>query len=145
MLSYCVMVKNESGRPSVIEKDEAFEQKIPLESVTPESTAEIFVEITGCSYTITSENNIALKAEIRVTGSLYKSSLCQAVTYVQFDDSAKKSRDGDYALKLYFCSENEDVWDIAKRYSTSVSAIMEENDLEKEQITDSGMLLIPIV
>ncbi len=145
MLSYCVMVKNESGRPSVIEKDEAFEQKIPLESVTPESTAEIFVEITGCSYTITSENNIALKAEIRVTGSLYKSSLCQAVTDVQFDDSAKKSRDGDYALKLYFCSENEDVWDIAKRYSTSVSAIMEENDLEKEQITDSGMLLIPIV
>ena len=39
----------------------------------------------------------------------------------------------------------EDIWEIAKRYSTSVRSIMEENDLDEERLTKSGMLLIPIV
>ncbi|NMA79558.1 MAG: LysM peptidoglycan-binding domain-containing protein, partial [Clostridiales bacterium] len=35
--------------------------------------------------------------------------------------------------------------DIAKRYNTSVEAIMEENELEGEVLEQRGMLLIPIV
>ena len=62
-----------------------------------------------------------------------------------FDGSVKKVRDGDYALKLYYGVEGEDIWEIAKRYSTSVRSIMEENDLDEERLTKSGMLLIPIV
>ena len=62
-----------------------------------------------------------------------------------FDDSVKKIRDGDYALKLYYGIEGEDVWEIAKRYSTSVRAVMEENELDSELLSESGMLLIPIV
>ena len=54
-------------------------------------------------------------------------------------------RDGDYALKLYYGVEHEDVWDIAKRCRTSVHAIMEENELTDEQLTTPGMLFIPIV
>lgn len=61
------------------------------------------------------------------------------------DDSVKKERDGDYSIKLYFGVENEAVWDIAKRYSTSVSAVMEENELPGEKLESGGMLLIPIV
>ena len=57
----------------------------------------------------------------------------------------KKQRDGDYAIKLYFGVENEDVWEIAKRYSTSVEAVMEENELSGDKLGEGGMLLIPIV
>ena len=45
----------------------------------------------------------------------------------------------------YYGVEGEDIWEIAKRYSTSVRSIMEENDLDEERLTKSGMLLIPIV
>ena len=57
----------------------------------------------------------------------------------------KKQRDGDYAIKLYYGCENENVWDIAKRYSTSVDAVIEENDLSGERLESGGMLIIPIV
>ena len=60
------------------------------------------------------------------------------------DDSAHKLRDGDYAVKLYFGVENEDIWDIAKRCSTSVAAVMEENELSGDKLSSGGMLLIPI-
>ena len=56
-----------------------------------------------------------------------------------------KERDLSYALKIYYADEGEGVWDIAKRYNTSVEAIMEENELEGEVLEQRGMLLIPIV
>ena len=57
----------------------------------------------------------------------------------------KKERDGDYAIKLYYGVENEEVWDIAKRYSTCMEAVMAENELSGERLEKGGMLLIPIV
>lgn len=145
MAEYCVMIKNENGMPFVIEKAEAFEHKISVNGISETSSADIDVTAIDCTYTITSSNCISLKSDLRITGNVYLSSSCEAVTEVNFDDTIKKIRDGDYALKLYYGIEGEDIWEIAKRYSTSVRAIMEENDLESERLSDSGMLLIPIV
>ena len=50
-----------------------------------------------------------------------------------------------YALKLYFGKAQEEIWEIAKRCHTSVEAILEENDLTQEQLTENAMLLIPII
>ena len=83
--------------------------------------------------------SVALKKVRRSSDSI------KAVTDISVDDSSRKERDGDYAIKLYFGTENESVWDIAKRYSTSVSAVMEENELTGERLESGGMLLIPIV
>ena len=54
-------------------------------------------------------------------------------------------RPHDFALKLYYGRMGEPVWEIAKRCHTSVEAIMEENELLQDVLTDAGMLLIPIV
>ncbi|MDE7304123.1 MAG: LysM peptidoglycan-binding domain-containing protein, partial [Oscillospiraceae bacterium] len=37
------------------------------------------------------------------------------------------------------------LWEIAKKYGTSVAAIMEENDIEDDMVSGKGMILIPIV
>ncbi len=145
MADYSVMIKNENNMPSIIEKAEAFEYKIPVNGISKTSTADIDVDAIDCTYTITSSNCISLKADLRITGNVFLSSSCEAVTEVSFDETTKKTRDGDYAIKLYYGVEGEDIWEIAKRYSTSVRAIMEENELENERLSDSGMLLIPIV
>ena len=36
-------------------------------------------------------------------------------------------------------------WEIAKRYNTSLQAVMEENALEQTTLQEKRMLLIPIV
>ena len=67
--------------------------------------------------------------------------LCELTAYT---DKPKERQQG-YALKLFYCSENEDIWEIAKKYSTSINAIMEENDLAGDKLSDCGMLLIPLM
>ena len=37
------------------------------------------------------------------------------------------------------------MWEIAKRYNTSMAAVMEENGLEGANVPQRSMLLIPIV
>ncbi|MEG0978834.1 MAG: LysM peptidoglycan-binding domain-containing protein, partial [Oscillospiraceae bacterium] len=47
------------------------------------------------------------------------------------------------ALTIYFSQGGENVWDIARRYNTTVEAIMRENSLADEQVSEKAMLLIP--
>lgn len=84
------------------------------------------------------------KADIPVKIISESSDGFKALTGLTVDDSVKKQRDGDYAVKLYFGSDNEDIWDIAKRFSTEADAIMEENELTAENLVNGRMLLIPI-
>ncbi|HHX56707.1 MAG TPA: hypothetical protein GX710_01665, partial [Clostridiales bacterium] len=67
------------------------------------------------------------------------------ITDLSIDDTVKKQRDGDYAVKLYYGIEDEDIWEIAKKYSSSLSAIMDENELTNEKLTQNGMIIIPIL
>ena len=53
--------------------------------------------------------------------------------------------DGDVALTIYYASEGEEIWDIAKRYNTAVSEIMENNALTEPTVASRRTLLIPIV
>ena len=61
----------------------------------------------------------------------------------ELNENAEKQKSDDYSLKLYFADENEDVWNIAKRYNTSAAAIESENEVTDGKV--SGLLLIPII
>ena len=145
MLTYTTAGKDSSGLIAMTDKEEAFEESFELDEFCPDGKASAEVSVKNVSYNITSENTLVVKAEIRAEISVCTASSIKAISEVNVDDSVKKVRDGDYALKLYYGVENEEIWDIAKRYSTSVDAIMEENDLYSERLEQNGMLLIPIV
>ena len=144
MLTYSMAAKDNSGMMIMPDKDEAFEEQIEIGDNLKD--AKITTEITGAnvSYNISPEGILTAKADLSVKINAENSAGIHAVTAISVDDTVKKQRDGDYAIKLYFGVENEDVWDIAKRYSTDPYAIMEENDLTNEKLENGRMLLIPI-
>ena len=145
MLSYSMAAKDSAGMVVMPDRDEAFEETIGLPDDISGAYVSAEVSVKETAYDISAEGILNARADIAVKLSVYSSDSIKAVTNIVIDDSAKKERDGDYAIKLYFGIENENVWDIAKRYSTSVEAIMEENELGGERLENGGMLLIPIV
>ncbi|MGN0605312.1 MAG: SPOCS domain-containing protein [Oscillospiraceae bacterium] len=143
-LQYSVIVRNSDGAVVLIEKDEIFEHTMQSEYIGENSSVSVDIKPESCSYTLTDENKIALKCELRINSCIKSYDVLNAVTEIFPDENSRKIRDGDYALKLYYGIENEEIWSIAKRYSTSVDAIMEENDLDGDRLKQNGMLLIPI-
>lgn len=145
MLTYTMAAKDASGLLVMPDKDEAFEELIDLCDNISGCTVSIEISVGETSYNISSEGNLTAKADLTANISVSDSVEAEGITDISINDAVKKERDGDYAIKLYFGTPNEEVWDIAKRYSTSVSAVMEENELDSERLSNGGMLLIPIV
>lgn len=145
MMCYTTAAKDSSGMIVMPEKDEAFEETVDFSPEHCGSDISVNVSVAGVSYNITPEGVLTAKADVSAEISVSGSLNVKALSDISIDDSVKKQRDGDYAIKLYYGVENEEVWDIAKRYSTSVEAVMEENELSGERLESGGMLLIPIV
>ncbi len=145
MLTYTMAAKDSSNMIVMLDKDEAFEETIELAELMPGSYVSADIDVTGVSYNISSDSVLTAKADITADIKIFTSSSICVLSDIAVDDTVKKEHDGDYAIKLYYGVENEEVWDIAKRYSTSVAAVMEENELAGERLENGGMLLIPII
>lgn len=143
--NFVVIAKNEDGKPIYLETDVPFEQSVKVENMGDETYAEPKASVISNSYNLTSTNAVEVKAEIKIGGYIYETESNKLISDVEVDETVEKEREGDYALKLYFAEDGEDVWDIAKKYSTSVKSIVDENELVEESISRKGMLLIPIV
>ena len=145
MLTYSMAAKDNSGTIIIPDKDEAFEQSFCLDRDLENCSVTADISANDVSYNITGDGELSVKSEIAANITVSSADNIRVITGISIDDSTRKQRDGDYAIKLYFGVENEDVWDIAKRYSTDVNAVMEENEIAGEKLEKGGMLLIPIV
>ena len=76
---------------------------------------------------------------------LYPATQQTALSEITVDENRKRTRDSDCALRLYYGTVGESVWEIAKRCNTKVSAIAAENDFFFVFLTKLGMLFITIV
>lgn len=145
MLKYSVLFRNSEGMPVLVEKEKAFEQKINF----PESQQGFNTDAEVCSensvYNLVSGNKISITTDISVRGRIYSCFNMPAITSVDVKTDISCKKDACYAIRLYFGNEGESIWDISKRYCTSVRAVMEENDLYDEKLSGNSMLLIPIV
>ena len=147
-VKYCVMGRYESKTPFLLETENPFEQCIALPDSYENSHSALYeprVRTANCSYYLADANSIELKAEIKIGGIIRQQCAKQLISEIKVKTDCVKQKQDCYALKLCYCRKNDDIWEIAKRYSTSITAIMEENELDDDKVTEQGMLLIPLM
>jgi LysM repeat protein len=66
------------------------------------------------------------------------------ISNINVSESSPKKSDSS-ALTVYFSEKGEKLWDIARRYNTTVQAIADENEIYDECIGEERMILIPRV
>ncbi len=140
-----VMAKNDENCPVYLEHDVPFETEIQMDNMYDNCYADPTACVMNCSYKLTSTDCIEVKVDIKIGGYIYNSIGDKIMTQIEVDSNTKKMRENNHSVKLYFAQEGEEVWEIAKRYSTSIKAIIDENDMMDDSITKKGMILIPMV
>ena len=143
MLCCLCLVRESSGMPMLIEKEESFVHRFAPSTLGPDDQLQLEAYAENCSYTLSGASEVTLKAELRMEGTLTHCAMTEVLTDVEVHEDTVLPR--PVALKLYFGTAGEPVWEIAKRAHTSVEAIMAENDLTDEVLAENGMLLIPII
>lgn len=134
----------QDGEMAYFEQIAELEQRITvpagLENLRIEPTAEIL----GCSYSLPGTAQLELRCDILLSGRILGEANCHALCEIALDEDSPKER-VENRLVLYYAAEGESIWNIAKAYNTSASAIWEENAVESDILTGRTMLLIPIV
>lgn len=93
-------------------------------------------------YSIRSASSIEVRIEQRISGVIVRKTKEKFITSIAVDEEHPKHFESS-ALTIYFASENELVWDIARRFNSTQEAIYAENNLTEEVIKKPVMLLIP--
>lgn len=96
--------------------------------------------VNSVSYRMAEENSIEIRLDMQLSALLCNSMNVMQVSSVE--SAGERSTMGVSPLTLYYADKGEKVWDIAKRYQAPLSVICDENNLEEEELSSSGMLLI---
>ena len=95
--------------------------------------------ITSCSYTLISNNQVEIQAEACVCAEIYEKHVCECVCDVVENESVK---DCDDSIIIYYCENDESVWNIAKRFLTPLNTLKEQNNLTDEFVSSNSVLVI---
>lgn len=102
-------------------------------------------ECISVGFRFCSEKRIEVRTEMLISGEIYNTISTTAVSSAKADEDKKRRKESDStSLILYFATEGEDVWGIARDYCTSVTQVRQENDLTEDILTSDRMLMIPV-
>ncbi len=130
------------GVPAFHERPIDFEYTRPVASSEDRLFADFKVTVMNCSYTIIGANTISVAVEPTVEASVCEARrlnlISEAVLSEEKNPAAQKS-----SIILYFADAGESIWDIARRYNSSIAEIKELNGVSDDILPEAKKFLIP--
>lgn len=94
---------------------------------------------------MTAIGEMELKCDIHLNGMSSDGGFMEALVDINMDTSAPFETDPAVGMRIYFAERGESVWDIAKRYHTSESMIINDNALDTDHMLERKAIIIPSV
>lgn len=144
VISASIIASDQKENLCYFEKTIDFEYKYPLPQYSGILSCKPEIEIISCSYTLLSPENIEIRADISVNAAIYEKNEMSLISDFCVDKNKLNCSNKKGAMIIYFTSEGDRVWDIARIYNSAVQDIMKINNLESETLPEGKMLLIPM-
>lgn len=133
---------NTDGVPFCAEKQEPVEQSFSAENITADTVVDFTANVVDTGFSIKPDGNVELTSTINLEASIHDLIPIEAVESVTVHEDKPKTKNDEFALRICYTGDKSDCWSIAKRYNTTVKAIMEENDIEDPNEPLDGMIVI---
>ena len=143
-LNCCILALDGDGVPFYIERPVEFSHSVPMEQEQREMNVRMSVSPEGLSFRITGDNTIEVRADMRLSGTLFTSKTIRAVTGAESSEDRIRTKDKTAALTVYYADKGESLWNIARMYCTSPEALRLENDMNEDIVASRQMILIPM-
>ncbi len=140
-LTICMFARMKDGEIYCFDKQLETERKTSVEGSSLSFQPRMCC--TACGYTFTANDAIEVRCDLLLEGCVYAQQKATLVDDIAVDEKKPKEDTACSGLYLYLPDEGETLWDIAKRYNTSVDRILDENG--DQQPESGGVLLIPVL
>lgn len=137
-----LLVTDTEGLPDCFERPVEFEYSYRPEKELESPDADFAVVVTHCSYTVMGDNTLSLAIEPQLTASIYENKTVKLLSNIYEDDSVtEKPRSS--SIVLYFADKGETLWDIARRYNSSIDEIKALNNVSEDLLLAPHKFIIP--
>ena len=99
------------------------------------------LSVKTADYNIADSKRVNLRLGVDINSYLYNNKVYKVISNIDMIDG----KDSAPSLTLYFAKANENVWEIAKSFSSDTDLILSENELGSEKLSDDKILIIPRV
>ncbi len=130
------------GNPNCYERPVDFEYTRPVGETDQNLSADFRMTVMNCSYTITGANTLSVAVEPMVEASIYEDRKLRLITDAALSENSRATS-GKSSIILYFADAGESIWDIAKRYNSSIAEIKELNGITDDILSEAKKFLIP--
>lgn len=137
-----LLIRSKGGDISFTERQFDFDYKRSVTVTSQNIECNPNIVITGSDYILSGDDKIDARVQIDISAAVFEITTVTAVTDIEICEDKQKTKSGA-ALTIYFADSGERIWDIAERYNTTVSAVMTENALSDEVVSEKCKLLIP--
>lgn len=137
-----ILAIDTSGQPFYAERNVSFEKVKNVENGCKNLICNTDAVVSAVGFVLTDSNKTDLRVEIRLRTSLSRKETAEILTDIQCDTSEIKEKKYS-VLTIYFPDDGEMLWNIARKFGTTVDAIKSENEINEKNISQKCMLLIP--
>ncbi|MBO5494163.1 MAG: hypothetical protein J5964_00425 [Eubacterium sp.] len=99
------------------------------------------VQLISFDYNLDSDKKVTVKLNFEYCAFLYSSENISFITDIE--ENGKKNLSDRAQLTLYFAKQGEELWDIAKEFSSDAELIASENNIGDSVISSPSIILIP--
>lgn len=138
-----VLYLDAKGVPSCAEKSFEFEYEPNLPVKNVKFSGEISATVKDVSWLTTGKDSFEASLDIFLQGEICQQTEEKVVKNIEIDDTKMGIKENS-ALVIYYPVKGEKLWDIAKKYNTTVVLLKEENNCGDE-VTEEKMLIIPAI
>lgn len=143
-LALSVIFIDENEKVQYNEKNIDYEFEFKLKDEYENLKTDAKIQIEKIEFSKMGKDKIELKIQARISVDVLENQNKRVCSDIIIDEANVKNEDSS-ALTVYFSSKGEKVWDIAKKYNTTIKAINEENSLDSSFVEEECMLIIPCV
>lgn len=141
-LALSIIYIDENDKIQYNEKNIDYEFAFKLNDEYDNINANSKLQVEKIDFSKMGKDKIELKIQAHIFVNIHSSVNQKVCTNITVNEENLKDSDS-VALTVYFGTKGEKVWEIAKKYNTTLQAISEENSLSGEEISEDCMLIIP--
>lgn len=139
-----ILYKDASDEYGYTERTVDFAFTCPEKETENTITATPSITVSEISCTTVGADKAEIKMNANISMPVLEHVQFHACCDLEPDETRPKAPDMP-TLTVYFASSGEELWNIARRYNTTVSAIMDENGITCDTLEEKAVLMIPQV
>ena len=120
-----------------------FENTKLLDKLSDDAKLRADVSVGAVDFVMNSDERAEVRAEIHVSAIAETSASADVLTDIRLNEAAPGSSHKGAHITVCFAEGGESLWDIARKYNTTVDAIAAENAVSGDTVSEKRMLIIP--